>query len=246
MLRCAEISAAFAEYAECSETHSGVRIKTQCLYPSFERVEVFVVGFGSGAVIHDGGGALRNAWLHGREDRNVAGRFARVASKFGCEFTEKQFRITIEDTDWLYSAVLTVANASADAARSAIEKVRSASEQSIISKAKAVFDTAPYKPQTQLDYSFKGESGKRHLFDLAVLHNKKIALIDAVVSHPSSVAAKYLAFSDTPRHSGIFKYAIFDGILSSPDRTLISDVADLIEIDTIVNTDGKELLEIAA
>lgn len=246
MLRCAEISALLSEYAECFETRHGVRLKTQCLYPSFERVEVFIIGFGEGAIVHDGGGALRSAWIHGSEGQGLNRRFAKISHKFGCDFADKQFRVTVEDTSWLYGAVLAVANASADAARSAVQKIRLASEYSIIHKAKAVFDDAPYAPETRLEYSFAGESGKQHSFDLAVFHGNKVALIDAVVPHHTSIAAKYLAFSDTPRSSKIFKYAVFDGELSTPDKTLISDVADLIELSAMLRTDGRELLEIAA
>lgn len=246
MLDCSRISDVMAGYYQCESTDTGARISTHCMYPSFEQVSVFIVNFGDDIVVHDGGGAMRSAWDHGRNNRSVTRVFSSSAASFGCEFSNGQFQVSVPSEDWLFGAVATIANASSDAARAVTGKARVSREDNIIAKAKDVFDKAHWGAQTKLEHAHVGDSGKMHSFDLAVFHEKSVALIDAVVPHPNSIASKYLAFSDSGNHPNIFKYAVIDGDLPSADKSLISNVADVISINSIVGTDGRYLLEASA
>lgn len=242
MLDCMSIKDAVSRYDGCVRTGEGVRISTDCLYPSFEQVAVFVVGNGTGYIVHDGGGAAQSAWAHGADTRSVTHSLSTSAQAFGCEQRESKLIVEAQSSDWLWAAIATVANASADAARGAVGRVRVSKEADLISKMKNILDNAAWGPKTARDYKQVGESGKLHTFDLAVEAGRSLALIDAVVPHPGSIAAKYLAFSDTPKRLGLFKYAIYDGEIAQEDKALLSNVADLVSFKAIVGTDAHFLI----
>lgn len=243
MLDCLTIKDAAGRYDGCERTSEGLRIKTDCLFPSFEQVSVFVVGNGDGFIVHDGGGAAQSAWMHGVDSRALSHSLANAAQTFGCEYKDSKLVAEAQSSEWLWAAIATVANAAADAARGAVGRVRAIKEDDLISKTKAILDRAAWSPKTTRDFKQVGESGKVHTFDLSVEAGRSLALIDAVVAHPGSIAAKYLAFSDTPRRSGLFKYALYDGQLAQEDKTILSNVADLIAYKAIVGTDGKFLIQ---
>src|SRR6266478_6551619 len=79
---CNDIRAALSAFEVCTETEQGSRVTTHCLYPSFEPVNVFVVRFGGGFRVHDGGGAIRSAWTHGREESLVARMLTKQALRY--------------------------------------------------------------------------------------------------------------------------------------------------------------------
>ncbi|MHC0054810.1 hypothetical protein [Actibacterium sp. D379-3] len=245
MLDCSFVNSKLDQFATCERTEDGIKVATHCMYPSFDQVEVFVVGVGDGFIVHDGGGAGRIAWMHGIDAPAFNRSVAQIATAFGCEFVKvrQQIRASASSEAWLWSAVVSVANASADASRAVIYRARKTREYGLIQKTKAILDRAKWKPETKLEAQYPGKSGKTHTFDLAVESNNKTALIDAVVSHPNSIAAKYLAFSDTETRPGLYKYALYENDLTQEDKALISNVADLINFNAISGTDGKFLLQ---
>lgn len=243
MLDCNTITTQLGEFGSCEPTSDGLYVTTNCLYPSFEPVGVYVVGHGDGYIVHDNADAARLASMYGVDERTYQRFAALYAREYGCEVSGLQVECGADNENWLWSAIATVANASADAAKAAVRKVRVAKEVSLVTRAKAVFDQAKWKPQTKLDHNYLGVSGKIHTFDLAVMSGEKTALIDAVTPHHNSIAAKYLAFSDTASHSGIYKYALYEGDLSSEDKSLLSNVADLIPYKSLVGTDGSFVLQ---
>lgn len=243
MLDCTTIRGSLSKYDTCERTSEGIRITTDCLYPSFEQVVVFVVGNGDGYIVHDGGGAAQSAWMHGVDTRSLSHSLTTSAKTFGCESKNNKLISEAASSDWLWAAVATVANASSDAARGAIGRVRATREEDLISKTKALLDSASWAPKTTREFKYVGESGKVHTFDLSIEHGQSLALMDAVVAHPGSIAAKYLAFSDTPRRMGLFKYALYEGQLAPEDKTLLSNVADLISYKAIAGTNGRFLIQ---
>ena len=243
MLDCDLVRLTMGRFDSCQRTAAGIKVGTQCLYPSFEAVDVFIVGHGEGLIVHDDGEAARTAWLYGAEDRTVHKALSSAAQSFGCEVAGVQIRSEIPTHEWLWSAVAAVANASSDAARASLGKVRQTKEIGLIRKTKAILDAAKWRPETKLDFSYPGRSGKMHTFDLSVESDNKLALIDAVIPHPTSIAAKYLAFSDAENRPGLYKYALYDDDLSQEDKSLISNVADLIKFKAISGTDGRFLIQ---
>jgi hypothetical protein len=243
MLDCSHINNALGEFGICEETENGMRVITHCLYPSFEPVSVYVRRSGDAIVVSDAGGSLASAWHHGLEAGQLGRAYSKAATAFGCQYSQKSIWLIVENEEWLYSGIVSVANASSEAARSAVSKTRAIGERSLISKTKRFFDNVAWKPETSLEYQIDGTSGKVHTFDLAIQHDASIGLIDAVVPHANSIAAKYLAFADTESRMGLYKYAIYDSELSSEDKTLISGVADLVAYESVIGTDGKFLLQ---
>lgn len=243
MLDCAAIENAIGDFHVCESTEMGTRFSTHCLYPSFEQVSVFIVGSGDGFIVHDGGGAARAAWVHGTDKNAFARSLTSSASAFGCEVRNGQVRIEIQDKEWLWSAISSVANASSDAARAAVGRIRVTKEENLIRRTKAILDGARWKPETKLDVVHPGRSGKLHTFDLSIKHGHALALIDAVVPHPNSIAAKYLAFSDTETRPGLYKYALYESDLGQENKALLQNVADLVSFKAIAGTDGRFLIQ---
>jgi hypothetical protein len=122
-IRCGEIHAALSGLVVCEETTSGARLATHCLYPSFEAVRVFVAKFGDGYKVHDDGGAYREAWLHGRDDALISRIIKSEASRCRLAVSGASMVADVPSAEWLASAILTVSNASASAARKAVERI---------------------------------------------------------------------------------------------------------------------------
>jgi len=242
MLDCSAIDQVMGKYEGCDHTDDGLRVRTHCLYPSFEQVEVFVVRHGEGFIVHDGAGAAGAAWLHGAEAKALARSLKTAAASFGCSVKDHTIKTIAPSDEWLWAAVASVANAASDAARASVGRIRQTEEENLIRKTKAILDSARWRPETRLDAQYPGQSGKIHTFDLMIEHEKQTALMDAVVSHPNSIAAKYLAFSDTESRPGLYKYALYDNNLAPEDKALLSNVSDLVAFNAISGTDGRFLL----
>ena len=194
----------------CERRPDGLFVTTTCLYPSFEQVGVYIVGHGDGYMIHDNADGARLAWMYGVDERAFTQLAAQSALYYGCDSSGLQIYCKIDSEDWLWSAISTVANASADAAKTAVGKARMAKEVPLVTRAKAVFDRAQWRPETRLNHRFRGVSGKMYTFDLAVIKGGNTALIDTVTPHRNSIDARYRAFSDTPLRPGIYKYALHE------------------------------------
>lgn len=243
MLDCVSFSDLSKRHESCEQTSEGLRLATHCVYPSFEPVYVYIVPFGDGFIVHDDSGAGRLSWMYGVDTRSLGRLAKKAAAEFGCDYNRGQMRCTVESEDWLWSAILAVANASAESVRAAVGKNRLPKEQSMISRAKRVFDKAKWKPETILGFDVPGKSGKLHKFDLAVISGGATAILDAVVPHQNSIAAKYLALSDAENQPGFFKYSLYDAELSTEDKALLSNVSDLVHIKSLIGTDGRFLIQ---
>ena len=242
MVNCEIINNRLAEFSFCVETNLGHKLTTHVMYPSFEPVSVFVVSRGDQFEVHDGGGAVKSAATHAIDGRSVKSACQQSAMRFSCEFFDDHISASAIDQDWLYSAIDAVANASSLAAHNIIQKKSVQKKQSLITKTKKIFDDSTWGAETKTEISIPGKSGKLHNFDLAVIYGNKMAIIDAVVPHPNSIAAKYLAFSDAAPKHGTYKYAIYEDDMSNEDKVLIANVADLISFSALQGTNGKFLL----
>ncbi len=120
-MNCDDIRALLGEGDFCQETSDGVRIVTHCMHPSFEQVAVYVVGWGHGFVVHDGGEAVTAALRHGRDDAVMQSSLKRASVRYGLELDNGLLSAKAPDAGWLRSAVLSVANASAMASAMAVE-----------------------------------------------------------------------------------------------------------------------------
>lgn len=239
MLDCQEITSALGEFGFCEKTERGTRVTTHCLYPSFEPVSIFVVSGKIGYEVHDNAGAVTSAWLHGRERAAIGKILAKSARIYGCEFNKDVISCRAFESGGLYGAILSVANASADAAWAALGKETVQGEESLVVRTHAVLERSHQNLELRKDFEYPGKSGKHYKFDIAAFREDDLALFEAVLPHPYSIASKYLAFSDTETRPGLYKYAVFDQSLPSEDRALISNVADLVSYNSFVKTGGN-------
>jgi hypothetical protein len=229
-MSCDDIRAALKAFEGCTETPDGFRVQTHCVYPSFDPVHVFAMRFGAGYRVHDGGGAVRAAWTHGRDERAYRKIMERNALRFGVPFVANTYAVTVPTTDWLGSALIAVANTSSAAAIETIEHISTATE---IALEQRIFDVlTEVVPRSSLgrEITIRGKSGKSYNFDFVIQNDYRTTLIDAVSPHHVSIASKFVAFSDAPAtiDRSTAKYAVFDRELDPPDSALLQQVADLV------------------
>ncbi len=241
---CEQIQAALRAFGACRVTSQGTRLTTQCLYPDFEPVDVFVVGFGDGFKVHDGGGAARCGWEHAREGGAVARALARQAETYRLALVEDALVCQVESADWLFPAILAVANASSAAARAMVERAALAAEDRLKSRILAILAAQVSEHRLAKDYEIVGHSGKLHAFDFAIRgEGDSWVLIDSVVPHHSSISAKYVAFADTRGEglAGSGRFAVYDRPLEGHDAALMQQVADLISVGLLPSGVAREL-----
>lgn len=245
-LRCDDLACALAGVAACEETTAGLRIATQCLYPSFEPVQVFVSAFGEGAKVHDGGGAARFAWDYGRSRAATTRALAEQALAYQLVVTKDNALVADAVTrDWIASAILAVANASAAAAHALLSGNEGKIDDTLQDRIEAAVRSVVTPDRIAREYSVRGRSGKEHRFDFALRRPTadKWLLIDGVAPHHVSVSAKYVAFADTGTGQDpiIGRYAVYQRPLDTEDASLLQQVADLVPVASLANSVRREL-----
>lgn len=230
-MSCDDVQAALAPLYVCTETPDGARVATHCLYPSFDPVNVYVVRLGDGFRVHDGGGAERASWLHGRDDRLITKMLNRYADRYDLKLSGGILTAEAHSPEWLLSAMLAVANASAAAANAVVEHVVAAVENELTDRVYEVLRKTVGEPPIAREFSFVGKSGKEHHFDFAVRRGERAPiLIDTVTPHHVSIAHKYVAFADVAAdgREDLDRFAVYDKPLHSDDAALMRQVADLL------------------
>jgi hypothetical protein len=225
---CATVASALVDFAKCEETPNGARIITHCLYPSFNPVAVYVVRFGEGFIVHDDGEAKAMAWEHGRDDRVTSRYLNEQAQRYALAYERGRLSVTVQNGDWLAPAILAVANAACAAVNQAVAHI---ARSSMIVLQDAIYEAllAKYdKERVIKEPSRVGASGRTYEFDFGVQEAGRLVLIDAVTPHAISINTKYTAFADVGRLIGNRGLAVFDRPLASEDKTLLSDVADVV------------------
>jgi hypothetical protein len=230
-MACADVRTALATFNDCVETAEGSRVTTHCLYPSFDPVQVFIVKIGDGFRVHDSGGAMRSAWLHGRDASQIRKVLTRQAERYRVSVVEDALVADAVSADWLPSAILAVANASAATAHRVLDRVVSATERMLREKILVVLQRTVRPSDIAAEYAAAGESGKLHRFDFAVTEPQgSLLLINAVAPHHISVSAKYVAFADMLHRPGkqIDRFAVHEKPLDKGDVSLLQQVADIV------------------
>ena len=87
---------------------------------------------GEGFKVHDGSGAFRAAWLHGRDYLLIKRAIDAECKRFHAKRVEEAIAIEIESEDRLPSAILSVANASSLAAHTAVARITAAAETVLV------------------------------------------------------------------------------------------------------------------
>lgn len=130
-LTCDAIRSALADFGGCAETLDGTRVATHCLYPSHESVHVYVVHEGKEFRVHDAGAAFKCAWTHGKDEKAISRAIEHYAGVYHLTCKDDVISSPPIGPDWLASAILAVANASALGAARAVEKAVASSERDL-------------------------------------------------------------------------------------------------------------------
>lgn len=235
-MRCEQLKKLLTGFPQCVETEQGTRFTTQCLYPSFDPVEIFVVKYGDGYRVHDGGGAARSAYDHGRDVALAHRMLERFAASYHLQVIENSLIAEAKDEEWLLPAILAVANASSSAAHATVERVVIASEAFLKERIFGVLvETVPQKSIAK-EYEVRGKSGKIHSFDFAVHRvSDGWLLLSAVAPHHVSIAAKYVSFADTGEMTDTVRgrMAVVDKPLEQEDVSLLQQVADIVPFTSL-------------
>ena len=228
---CEDIRAALASFAMCDETTDGARVPTHCLYPSFEVAHVYIVRVGDQYRIHDGGGAFRSAWSHGRDETVINRALSAEATRFHLMVSDNHLVSEDVSADWIPAAMLSVANASSLAANAAVARFVAAAEEALTERINRVLVSIVPSERIAREFVVKGKSGGDRRFDFAVRNGDEFGLLINGVSahHHSSIAAKFVAFSDVeaPIES---KFAVSDSRLETEDAALMQQVASIVPL----------------
>jgi hypothetical protein len=232
---CEDIRAAMGAGEVCEETEAGARVATHCLYPSFDPVTVLVSRLGDGYRVSDAGGAVRNAWISGRDEALSGRMLAREAARYSLSVSNHALVAEVPSIDWLRSAVLAVANASASVAHAAIGKAAAAAESHLKDRIRESLEHFVPASRIDEDYEVRGQSGDSRHFDYGVRSaNDSLLLLSAVSPHHNSIAAKYVAFADTKAlDAGISRFAVYDRPLEKGSVSLMLQVAELVPLATL-------------
>jgi hypothetical protein len=230
-MSCSDVLAALAPFHACVDTLDGARVTTHCLYPSFEPVQIYVVRFGDGFRVHDGGGADRAAWLHGRDEQLIRKMLLRQAARYHLALRDGILSAEAPNSSALLSAILAVANASASAANAVIERAVAAAEHDLVERVYGVLSKRYGTERVKRNFPVIGQSGKQYDFDFGIPRDEKgPILIDTVVPHHASIAHKYVAFSDVAADGANTpdRWAVYDKPLDPEDASLMRQVAALV------------------
>lgn len=230
---CEDVRTALGALEGCLDTDEGARIATHCLYPSFEPVHVFVAKVGDGFKVHDGGGAFRCAWTHGRDDVLIRRMLSYESARHSLKVSNSSLIASVESQDWLLSAILSVANASASAASAAVNHAAAGSEKELMDRVYTVLSECAGTVSTVTrEYAVHGKSGKLHRFDFGVSkEGRSILLVNIVSPHPISVFVNYVSFADANEESA--KFAVHDRRLTAEDSALLQQVADIVPLTSL-------------
>lgn len=229
-MSCASLGSFFSAFAVCEETADGARIATHCLYPSFEAVHVYVVKVDNKFIVHDGGGAERASWLHGRDHHGITRAINKQAERFHLDNLNGRLVGEAISEEWLPSAVLSVANASALAANNSVAKMVVAAESALIKRIGNTLEKMVPVARIGREVAIKGRSGGERRFDFAIRRDDKhTLLINGVSPHHTSISSKYVAFSDSDGDRED-KLAVYSHPLQTDDTALLQQVATIVPI----------------
>lgn len=241
-MKCDELRSLLERDAVCQETEYGTRIVTHCLYPSFDQVSVFISRWGEGFRITDGGGAVRSAMMHGRDDAALQSAFKKARARYSVASRNGLMIFEAESQEWLYSAILAVANASAMAASLAADHVLAAIERDLRTRIYEELRKVVPERNIATEYEYTGSSGKTWPVDYAVVAGTRL-LIKAINPHPISISANYTAFGDIGANDNIPRFSVFDPLrpLKQEDGALMRQVAELVPLPSLEPGARREL-----
>src|SRR5579883_1690052 len=159
----------------------------------------------------------------------------REAARYHITVRESALIADATSAEWLGSAILSVCNASAAAANSAVAHFAAAAESDLADRINESLVHEFSKKRVSREFLSRGRSGKEYHFDFGVRGEADydIVLINAVAPHPSSISAKYVAFADGAPEKSI-KFAVHDRPLERDDVSLLQQVAEIVPLRALI------------
>jgi hypothetical protein len=231
---CDDVRIALSNGDFCEETDEGVRFATHCLYPSFDPVEVVVTRMGDSYIVSDAGGAKKAAWLHGREEISKA--LTKECARFSVDCRDGVVEAKVTNIEWLKSAILGVANASASAVAVALARSHEIAEHELVERIYDEILRVLPKENVKREGLYPGNSGKKRKYDFVAVSKNGTFLVNAVTPNHISISSKFVSFADLPANDHLRKVAVYDRPLETPDAALITQVADLMPVSAIENS----------
>jgi hypothetical protein len=231
-MNCESLLAIFNDEAACKKTDYGMRFVTHCLYPSFDPVSVYVSKLGSGYRVTDGGGAVRSAMVHGRDQHVMANAFGKACKRHSVVDREGMLIAEPKTDEWLYPAILAVANASAMAAGHAVEAIAEAVENDLKLQIGEILKQAVPESNVTKQYEYRGSSGNVWKMDYAVIRDS-VLLIKSITPNRNSVNSNFSAFSDIGDEPNVSRYSVYKSPLKQTDTALIRRVAQLVPLASV-------------
>ena len=229
-MKCSDLAPILTRSPSCVEVDGGVRLTTDCLYPSSDPVHVFVSEQLHGFRITDGGGAWASAQRAGRASESMFDRACRrysVESHNGILVT----KLLRSEVDWMRPAILAIANSSAMAARMAIETY-DRSEKSLNSEIYEIISRHIPKHRIARNYEYRGRSGHLWEIDFAVMRAETM-LIKSVIQNGNSINSNYAAFGDIGDNSDVAKFSVYSDELKQDSSALLRQVAALVPLKAL-------------
>ncbi|MBW7921989.1 MAG: hypothetical protein H3C51_07800 [Rubellimicrobium sp.] len=228
-----------AALSRCKQTDNGLRVRTTCLFSSFEPVFVYVVRFGDGFVVHDAGETMAVILTHGQDGATARRIMLDECRRYGVTCEGRRLSAKVDSADWLESAIIAVANTAAAAARVALVDRTRKSERALADTLFVLLQPQLPRGALMKEYAYQGASGRRYRFDLAVQGPEGLSLIEVVRPNPNSVNAKYVALSDVGSSDAVQRIAAHSGDLAREDVLLLQNVATVATSDGVLSLLGS-------
>lgn len=191
-----QMATQLSELTVLTATEDGVRVSTQCLYPSNGCVAVTVRGSGDRFVITDDGGALSEISSAGLAQRPTDRQVRSVVQQQGLKVQNGAIYSPPVPLDAVAMAILLVANAAKEVADWGLDHLRFSIPRSFRRDLTELLQRH-FHDNMKDDQPIVGASNKPHKFGHVIyLQNEKRFLVDPVVNDASSINARVVANLD--------------------------------------------------
>jgi hypothetical protein len=186
------------DIAPIEDLGDGLRVTTQCMYPSNGLVQVIVRGGGRFLTISDDGGAVDEAESAGIDlrGRGSDGVLLRVVEPQGLRVQQGVIFAGPTPVEDAATSILLVANASKEVAHWLYDHAKMPRTRDF-KEMLSSFLSAKFHERLLHDEKIVGSSNKSHKFaNVIVLDSGKRLIVDPVANDPSSINARVVANLD--------------------------------------------------
>ena len=189
------VAASLTPLTQVRPARDGVKVTTHCLYPSGGSVHVSVIGGVDTFIVSDEGGAFNEVLAAGVTDR-VSDAAVRSMIPDSCAVSSGVIRSESVSRDELGFAILSVANASKDAADHLFRTLRIKRTYNFKEMVASVLRET-FSDRVKHNEIIVGKSNKAYEFDNVIsLESGRRLIVDAVVNDANSRNARLVANLD--------------------------------------------------